>query len=80
MALIANYARRRLGAIRVREVRRCGLAELTVDVTSSATASRSTFETYGVGEPTILFLPTWEIVHSGTWKFQVPTSRAIVGS
>lgn len=30
------------------------------------------FETYGVGEPTILFLPTWEIVHSGTWKFQVP--------
>jgi pimeloyl-ACP methyl ester carboxylesterase len=30
------------------------------------------FETYGVGEPTILFLPTWEIVHSRTWKFQVP--------
>jgi pimeloyl-ACP methyl ester carboxylesterase len=30
------------------------------------------FEAYGKGEPTILFLPTWEIVHSRTWKFQIP--------
>jgi pimeloyl-ACP methyl ester carboxylesterase len=30
------------------------------------------YEAYGVGEPTILFLPTWEIVHSRTWKCQIP--------
>ena len=30
------------------------------------------YETYGTGEPTILFLPTWEIVHSRAWKFQIP--------
>ncbi len=30
------------------------------------------YEAYGKGEPTILFLPTWEIVHSRTWKFQIP--------
>jgi pimeloyl-ACP methyl ester carboxylesterase len=30
------------------------------------------YEAYGAGEPTILFLPTWEIVHSRTWKFQIP--------
>jgi pimeloyl-ACP methyl ester carboxylesterase/predicted glycosyltransferase len=30
------------------------------------------WERYGDGEPTILFLPTWEIVHSRTWKFQIP--------
>src|SRR5213595_2536156 len=30
------------------------------------------YEAYGKGEPTILFLPTWEIVHSRAWKFQIP--------
>ena len=30
------------------------------------------YEAYGKGEPTILFLPTWEIVHSRIWKFQIP--------
>ena len=30
------------------------------------------YETYGTGEPTVLFLPTWEIVHSRCWKFQIP--------
>jgi pimeloyl-ACP methyl ester carboxylesterase len=30
------------------------------------------YEAYGAGEPTILFLPTWEIVHSRAWKFQLP--------
>jgi pimeloyl-ACP methyl ester carboxylesterase len=30
------------------------------------------YEAYGTGEPTILFLPPWEIVHSRTWKFQIP--------
>src|SRR5215475_2347813 len=30
------------------------------------------YEAYGKAEPAILFLPTWEIVHSRTWKFQIP--------
>src|SRR5215468_9791101 len=30
------------------------------------------YEAYGTGGPTILFLPTWEIAHSRTWKFQIP--------
>jgi len=30
------------------------------------------YEAYGTGEPTILFFPTWEIVHSRAWKLQIP--------
>ena len=30
------------------------------------------YEVYGQGEPTILLLPTWSIVHSRIWKFQIP--------
>jgi pimeloyl-ACP methyl ester carboxylesterase/predicted glycosyltransferase len=30
------------------------------------------FEVYGAGEPSVLLLPTWEIVHSRAWKCQVP--------
>jgi pimeloyl-ACP methyl ester carboxylesterase len=30
------------------------------------------YEVYGTGEPTILFLPTWSIVHSRVWKMQIP--------
>jgi pimeloyl-ACP methyl ester carboxylesterase/predicted glycosyltransferase len=30
------------------------------------------YEVFGVGEPTIVFLPTWEIVHSRIWKCQIP--------
>ena len=30
------------------------------------------YEVYGSGEPTILLLPTWEIVHSRAWKMQIP--------
>src|SRR5436190_8121544 len=30
------------------------------------------YETYGEGEPTILFLPTWSILHSRIWKMQIP--------
>jgi pimeloyl-ACP methyl ester carboxylesterase len=30
------------------------------------------WELYGEGEPTILFLPTWSIIHSRTWKMQIP--------
>jgi pimeloyl-ACP methyl ester carboxylesterase len=30
------------------------------------------YEAYGTGESAILFLPTWEIVYSRAWKFQIP--------
>ena len=30
------------------------------------------YEAHGKGEPTILLLPTWEIVHSRAWKCQIP--------
>jgi pimeloyl-ACP methyl ester carboxylesterase/predicted glycosyltransferase len=30
------------------------------------------WERYGDGEPTVLLLPTWSIVHSRFWKFQIP--------
>lgn len=29
------------------------------------------YEVYGAGEPSVLLLPTWEIVHSRAWKCQV---------
>jgi pimeloyl-ACP methyl ester carboxylesterase len=30
------------------------------------------WESYGHGDPTLLLLPTWSIVHSRIWKAQVP--------
>jgi pimeloyl-ACP methyl ester carboxylesterase len=30
------------------------------------------YEVFGDGEPTVLLLPTWAIVHSHAWKMQVP--------
>jgi len=30
------------------------------------------WERYGSGEPTVLFLPTWSIIHSRCWKAQIP--------
>jgi len=30
------------------------------------------YEVYGEGEPTILLMPTWTIVHKRLWKLQVP--------
>jgi pimeloyl-ACP methyl ester carboxylesterase len=30
------------------------------------------YELYGDGEPSVLLLPTWEIVHSRVWKCQIP--------
>ncbi len=30
------------------------------------------WERYGDGEPTILLMPTWEIVHSRSWRCQIP--------
>jgi pimeloyl-ACP methyl ester carboxylesterase len=30
------------------------------------------YEVYGCGDPTVLLLPTWSIVHSRHWKMQIP--------
>src|SRR6266496_976653 len=30
------------------------------------------YEVFGTGEPTVLLLPTWSIIHSRFWKMQVP--------
>lgn len=30
------------------------------------------YEVYGDGEPTVMFLPTWSILHSRFWKAQLP--------
>jgi pimeloyl-ACP methyl ester carboxylesterase len=32
---------------------------------------RTFYEVYGEGEPTVLLLPTWSIVHSRVWKMQI---------
>jgi pimeloyl-ACP methyl ester carboxylesterase/predicted glycosyltransferase len=32
----------------------------------------SYYEVYGSGEPTVLLLPTWSIIHSRHWKMQIP--------
>jgi pimeloyl-ACP methyl ester carboxylesterase len=30
------------------------------------------YEVYGTGEPTVLLMPTWSIIHSRHWKLQIP--------
>jgi pimeloyl-ACP methyl ester carboxylesterase/predicted glycosyltransferase len=30
------------------------------------------YEVYGTGEPTVLLMPTWSIIHSRHWKMQIP--------
>ena len=30
------------------------------------------YESYGSGDPTVLFLPTWSLIHSRHWKMQIP--------
>jgi pimeloyl-ACP methyl ester carboxylesterase len=30
------------------------------------------YEVYGAGEPTVMFVPPWQIVHSRIWKAQIP--------
>ena len=34
--------------------------------------TRVYYEVYGTGEPTILLLPTWSLMHSRHWKMQIP--------
>jgi len=33
---------------------------------------RISYEVYGQGDPTVLLLPTWSIIHSRHWKMQIP--------
>jgi pimeloyl-ACP methyl ester carboxylesterase len=33
---------------------------------------RTFYEVYGEGEPTVLLMPTWSIIHSRQWKMQIP--------
>ena len=33
---------------------------------------RIAYEVFGSGEPTVLLLPTWSIIHSRHWKMQIP--------
>jgi len=33
---------------------------------------RTFYEVYGSGDPTVLFLPAWAILHSRMWKSQIP--------
>src|SRR5688572_31255434 len=33
---------------------------------------RIAYEIYGTGEPPIVFVPPWQIVHSRIWKAQIP--------
>jgi pimeloyl-ACP methyl ester carboxylesterase len=33
---------------------------------------RIIYEVYGSGEPTVLLLPTWSLIHSRHWKMQIP--------
>jgi pimeloyl-ACP methyl ester carboxylesterase/predicted glycosyltransferase len=33
---------------------------------------RTFYEVYGSGEPTVLLLPTWSLIHSRHWKMQIP--------
>jgi hypothetical protein len=34
------------------------------------------YEVFGGGEPTVLLLPTWSIIHSRQWKMQVPLTSS----
>ena len=34
--------------------------------------TRVYYEVYGSGEPTVLLLPTWSLIHSRHWKMQIP--------
>ena len=37
-----------------------------------ANGVRLFYEVYGTGEPTVLLMPTWSIIHSRQWKLQIP--------
>ena len=49
-----------------------GRATRTRPASSSATASGSSTRSTATGEPTVLLMPTWSIIHSRLWKLQIP--------
>ncbi len=55
---------------------RCGRDIPTQRGSSSAMAVRVAYEVYGRGEPTILFVPTWSIVHSPDLEGADPLPRS----
>ncbi len=52
----------------------CGHGNLIGTASPSATGVKLAYEVFGdeAGRPTVLLLPTWQIVHSRHWKAQVP--------
>ena len=50
------------------------MACITPDISAQVDRDgvRIHYDVYGDGEPTLLLLPTWSIVHSRVWKAQVP--------
>jgi pimeloyl-ACP methyl ester carboxylesterase len=50
--------------MRAREPDRCGRVERR--------GVRIGYEVFGEGAETLLFMPTWSIIHSRTWKGQIP--------
>jgi pimeloyl-ACP methyl ester carboxylesterase len=57
-------------AIRPREQSRARYPDLTGTVERNGIGVF--YEVYGDGEPTVLLLPTWTIIHSRFWKMQIP--------
>ena len=74
-------ALRRVGAL-IRELRGrtgasaggggCAQANRTLTASSNVDGVKIHYEVFGDGDPTILLLPTWSIIHSRFWKMQVP--------
>ena len=57
-------------AIRPREQTRARYPERTGTV--ERPGGRVAYEVYGSGDPPIVFVPPWQIVHSRIWKAQIP--------
>ena len=51
---------------------RCGHASRSRDGYVERDGVKVHYEVFGAGEPTVLLLPTWSIIHSRHWKMQIP--------
>ncbi len=69
-AASAPVARASAGPARGREQMRARYPD--VEGFAERDGIRLAYEVYGHGEPTILLVPTWQIVHSRFWKAQIP--------
>jgi len=43
-----------------------------IEAVAERDGGRIAFEVYGTGDPAIMFVPPWSIVHSRIWKAQIP--------